>query len=101
MSAPASTSPFTQRGRTIDSFYKLKYDAPFVPFRIVTKDRRRYLINRPQDLALPPDRTGQMFAIWHAGKCTVLKFDDVKLLKLRPIHPSKPVGAQKRSFRKP
>jgi hypothetical protein len=40
MSAPASTSPFAQRGRTIDSLYKLKYDAPFVPFRIVTKDKR-------------------------------------------------------------
>ena len=81
MSAPVSTSPFAQRGRTIDSLYKLKYGAPFVPFRIVTKDKGRYLINRPQDLAFPPDRKGFMFVIWRGGKCTVLKFADVTLLK--------------------
>jgi hypothetical protein len=80
MSVCASTSSFNPRGHIFDSLYKLKYDAPFVPFTIVTKNRR-YSINRPQDLAFPPNGKGQMFVIWHAGKCTVLKFDDVKLLK--------------------
>jgi hypothetical protein len=40
-----ATSPFARRGRTIDIVYKLKYDAPFVPFRIVTKNRKRYSIS--------------------------------------------------------
>ena len=83
MSACASTSPFLPRGHTLDILYRLKYKAPFVPFRIVTKSKRRYSINRPQDLAFPPDRKGQRFVIWHAGKCTVLKFDDVALLELK------------------
>jgi hypothetical protein len=82
MSVCASTSRFGPRGRTIDILYKLKYDAPFVPFRIVTKNKRRYSINRPQDLAFPPNGQGQMFVIWRSGKCTVLKFDDVTLLEL-------------------
>jgi hypothetical protein len=76
-----STSQFASRGRAIDILYKLKYDAPFVPFWIVTKNKRRYSINRPQDLAFPPDRKGLMFVIWSGGKCTVLKFADVTLLK--------------------
>jgi hypothetical protein len=81
MCARASTSPFARRGRRIDILYKLKYDAPFVPFRIVTKNKRRYLINRPQDLAFPPDREGLMFVIWRNGKCTALKFADVTRLE--------------------
>ena len=66
---------------TINILYKLKYGAPFVPFRIVTKNKRRYLINRPQDVAFPPDRKGLTFVIWRSGKCTVLKFADVTLLE--------------------
>ena len=81
MCARASTPPFIQRGRIVDRLYKLKYDAPFIPFWILTKDKRHYLINRPQDLAFPPDRTGLLFVIWHGGKCTVLKFSQVSLLK--------------------
>jgi hypothetical protein len=81
MSARRSTSPFTPRVHIFDSIYRLKYDAPFIPFTIMTKDKRRYSINRPQDLAFPPDRKGEMFVIWRAGRCTVLKFDDVDLLK--------------------
>ena len=81
MIASASTSPLTPRGPTIDIIYKLKYDTPFVPFTIVTKSKRRYSINRPQDLAFPPNGQGQMFVIWRGGKCTVLKFDDVTLLE--------------------
>ena len=61
--------------------YKLKYDSPFIPFWIVAKDKRRRLVNRPQDLALPPNGQGRMLAVWHAGKCTVLKFEDIDLLK--------------------
>jgi hypothetical protein len=81
MSACALTLPLCPRDRTIDILYKLKYDAPFVPFGIVTKNKRRYSINRPQDLAFPPDRKGAMFVIWRSGRCIVLKFDDVILLK--------------------
>ena len=81
MSICASTLSLRARDRTIDILYKLKYDSPFVPFRIVTKNKRRYSINRPQDLAFPPDRKGEMFVIWRSGKCTVLKFDDVIFLK--------------------
>jgi len=81
MSTRASMSPFTQCDRMIDTLYKLKYDVPFIPFRIVTKNKRRYLINRPQDIAFPPDRTGRMCVIWRDGKCAVLKFDEVSLLK--------------------
>jgi hypothetical protein len=47
----------------IDRLYKLKYDAPFVPFTIVTKNKRRYSIKHPQDLAFPPNGKGQMFVI--------------------------------------
>jgi hypothetical protein len=88
MSVCASTLPLCPRDRTIDILYKLKYDAPFVPFGIVTKNKRRYSINRPQDLAFPPDRKGEMFVIWRSGKCIVLKFDDVILLKPK-IGPSR------------
>src|SRR6516162_2546341 len=85
MCARASTPPFIQRGRIVDRLYKLKYDAPFIPFWILTKDKRRYLIKRPQDLAFPPDRTGLLFVIWHGGKCTVLKFSQVSLLKPKTV----------------
>ena len=81
MRARTSTPPVARRGQTIDILYKLKYDAPFVPFRIVTKNKRRYFINRPQDLVFPPDRKGLMFVIWRSGKATVLKFADVALLE--------------------
>ena len=69
----------------IDRLYRLKHDAPFVPFRIVTKSGRRYSINRPQDLGLPPDRKGRMFVIWQSGKCAVVKFSQVD--SLRPKEP--------------
>jgi hypothetical protein len=81
MNASASRSSFTARSRIFDRLYKLKYDAPFVAFTIVTKNKRRYPIKRPQDLAFPPNGKGQMFVIWRAGKCKVLKFDDVSLLE--------------------
>ena len=69
----------------IDRLYRLKHDAPFVPFGILTKSGRRYSINRPQDLGLPPDRKGGMFVIWQGGKCVVVKFSQVD--SLRTIEP--------------
>lgn len=91
MNASASRSRITDLGRMFDKLYKLKHDAPFIPFRIVTKTRRRYSIDRPQDLTLPPNGKGLMFVIWHAGKCTVLKFEDVKFLK--PKQTSDPLSS--------
>jgi len=61
------------------------HDAPFVSFGVLTKSGRRYSINRPQDVGLPPDRKGGMFVIWQGGKCVVVKFSQVD--SLWPIAP--------------
>jgi hypothetical protein len=55
LNASMSRSRSSKR-RMIDRLYRLKHDAPFVPFGVLTKSSRRYSINRPQDLGLPPDR---------------------------------------------
>ena len=81
MNASISRWRTTNRDPRFDKLYKLKHDAPFIPFCTITKSRRRYSIDRLRDLALPPNDKGQMFGIWCRGKCIVLKFGDVKLLE--------------------
>ena len=69
-----------------ESLYRLKYSAPFSPFRIITKDNCCHSIRRPQDLAFPPDRRGLVFVVWQGGEGTVVRFSDVSLLERTPVN---------------